>query len=298
MSNLKLVSIITPTYNRADLIGETMDSILSQDYPNLEYIIIDDGSRDETEKVVNKYKKKFSKRKIVYLKQKNTGETRAVNKGFSLAHGDIIAVINSDDPLLPKAINTIAMYMQKNPRVLAVYPDWEVIDEFSKVKDKVNVENFNYIKMLKEYYCMPGPGTFFKRECIKLTNGRDPALKYTADFAFWLKIGMYGEIARIPKTLATFRVHSGSQGLYAKGDEMAKERISLVSKIYSDPDLPQEAQSVRSASLSSAYYVAGKESIEFLQKIKYYFNSFLINPANFFGKVRYEGIKLKKRLNI
>ena len=85
-----LVTIITPAYNRADLIEETIHSVLEQKYPNLEYIIIDDGSKDNTLKVIKKYKDK-----VKIVSQKNMGETRTVNKGFSLAHGDIIAVINS-----------------------------------------------------------------------------------------------------------------------------------------------------------------------------------------------------------
>jgi len=112
MNKIPLVTIITPTYNRAGFLAQTAESILSQDYSNIEYIIVDDGSTDNTKKIVFQIKNKYKKRKIVYIKQKNAGETAAVNKGLSLAKGEIIAIINSDDPLLPGSVDEIVEYLK------------------------------------------------------------------------------------------------------------------------------------------------------------------------------------------
>lgn len=286
-----LVTIITPAYNRADLIEETIKSVLDQQYPNLEYIVIDDGSKDETYKITKKY---ASKTVHVY-KQKNMGETRTVNKGFSLAHGDIIAVINSDDPLLPNSIQAIVTYMQDHPDVLAVYPDWMMIDGKGKEIQRVNPAEYDYLNMLAQHYCIPGPGTFFRKRTIDLTGGRSLDFKYVADFAFWLKLGMYGKLAHIPQTLATFRVHAGSQGIYAKGDMMAQEHKKLVDWVYHDPDLPKEALSVKRQAYSSAYFHAGRESTELPKKYTYYLKAFLLSPEIFLGKMRYELVKMKYR---
>ncbi len=292
-----LVTIITPTYNRSSLLSKTIDSILNQNYKNIEYIVIDDGSTDDTERIVRNFQKiNREGKKLVYVKQKNMGETKAVNKGFSLARGEIIAVINSDDPLLPGCVSLIIEYLDQNPSILAVYPDWEMIDIHSKKIQSVHPADYNYLTSLKEHYCMPGPGTFFRKKAIELTGGRDSRFHYIADFAFWLKLGMYDELHHLPKTLATFRIHSGSQGVFKKGQNMASEHKALVDLLFSDPDLPKEAQVLKSAAYSSAYYVAAKESIGFSQQIKYYFYSFVTNPINFLGKIRYEGVKLKSRL--
>jgi glycosyltransferase involved in cell wall biosynthesis len=94
-----LVTIITPAYNRANYLDETIQSILNQDYPNLEYIVLDDGSKDNTVEVLKKYRGR-----IIWETHPNIGETRTVNKGLSMAHGDIIGIVNSDDPLLPGAV--------------------------------------------------------------------------------------------------------------------------------------------------------------------------------------------------
>ncbi len=284
---LPLVTIITPAYNRADLIEETIKSILDQKYPNLEYIIIDDGSKDDTYKVIQKY---ASKRVHVFT-QKNMGETRTVNKGFSFAKGEIIAVINSDDPLLPSSIQTMVAYMEEHPRVLAVYPDWVMIDSNGKNIQKVHLAEYSYRKMLAEHYCIPGPGTFFRRKAIELTGGRNVAFRYIADFAFWLKLGMYGPLAHIPKTLATFRVHAGSQGIYAKGELMAAEHKKLVDWIFADKDIPTEALVDKGQAYSSAYFHAAKESTKFLRVMLFYFFSFFANPTTFMRKIRYEIVK-------
>ncbi len=290
---MPLVTIITPTYNRASLLEETMESILSQKYPKLEYIIVDDGSIDNTREVVAKFQKKY-KKTIRYIKQKNNGETSAVNKGFSLAKGKYIAVINSDDPLLPGSISEIIEYLEEHSPILAVYPDWEMIDEKSHPIQAVHPADYDYLIMLKEHYCMPGPGTFFHKKVLELTGGRSKKYRYLADFAFWLKAGMYGQLYHLPKTLATFRVHNGSQGIYAKGKEMAQEHKKLVDDIFKDSHLPKEAFKVRQAAYAAAYFHAAKESGSFLQSLQYYFLSLFTNPFAFASKVRYEFTKIKQ----
>lgn len=283
-----LVTIITPAYNRADLIEETIKSILDQKYPNLEYIIIDDGSTDNTLAVIKKYKDK-----VTILSQKNMGETKTVNKGLSLAKGEIVAVINSDDPLLPGAIQEMVAYLEKHTDVLAVYPDWRMIDGQSHIIQEVHPVDYDYVRMLAEHYCIPGPGTFFRKKAIEITGGRSLQFRYIADFAFWLKLGMYGKLAHIPKTLATFRVHAGSQGIYAKGEQMAQEHTRLVSWVYAHKHLPKEVMRVKRQAFASASFHAAKESMRFSHIVRYYLDCIFYDPRVFIKKIRYELVKLK-----
>lgn len=284
------ISIITPVYNRGVLIKETIDSILDQSYPNLEYIVVNDGSTDDSLKVIRKYGNKLK-----VINQENQGETTAVNRGLKMATGEIIGIINSDDLLLPHALKEITSYMLKNPSVLAVYPDWKAIDEKGDTLKIVNVEDYNFLKMIKEHYCMPGPGTFFRRKALMLANGRNEQFQYIADFAFWLKLGIHGTLSHLPKVLAAFRMHSKSQGIYAKGNDMAKEHKLLVDWIYHDYDLPQEANRFKKAAYASAYFHAAKESKGFYQKCKYFIESFLTNPITFAQKLKYEIVKIKSQ---
>ena len=118
-----LVTIITPAYNRADYLRETIESILQQDYPNVEYIVLDDGSKDNTVELLEEYTGR-----LIWESHKNMGEIRTVNKAYGMAKGEYIAVINSDDPLLPGAISAVVDTFLNNPDVLVVYPDWQYID--------------------------------------------------------------------------------------------------------------------------------------------------------------------------
>jgi len=248
---LPLVSVITPAYNRASYLDETIQSVLSQDYPRIEYIVLDDGSTDNTREVLEKYTGR-----LVWETHPNMGETRTVNEGWSMARGEIVAVVNSDDPLLPGAIAEAVAFMQVRPDILVAYPDWNMIEPDSKVRRHVQVLEYDYLYMLRRHYCTVGPGAFIRRKASELTEMRDPEFKYVADFEYWLRLGLYGKFARIPKTLATFRNHPDSASVSKKGTAMADEHIRLMEKFYSRPGLPPEVRKVRREAFAWAHYEA------------------------------------------
>jgi glycosyltransferase involved in cell wall biosynthesis len=245
------VSVITPAYNRASLLEETIQSVLSQDYPNLEYIVLDDGSTDGTLEVIKKYDGQ-----IRWDSHPNMGETRTVNKGFSMATGEIIGVINSDDPLLPGAIRELAAKLVAEPEVLVVYPDWDIIDEHGKFLQNEKTRDYDYAGMLRDWHCVPGPGTFFRQSVVRKLSGRDPQFRYVADFDFWLRAGLIGPFARVAKTLATFRMHPDNATTTGRGASMALEHVRLVKKIYSLPNISREALQVKRETFGSAYFLA------------------------------------------
>lgn len=240
MKKYPLVTVITPTYNRAYLLEETIRSVLSQDYPNIEYIVLDDGSIDETAKIIEKFKDK-----IIWKSHKNIGEVRTVNKGFSLAHGEIIGVVNSDDPLLPGAISEIVKFMTENPKIIVVYPDWVKINEKSKEIEKVKTRNYSYEYMLSEHDNVTGPGTFFRKIILDKLKGRDILFKYVSDYDFWLRAGLIGDFSRIPKILATSRMHSGQATLKNKSYKMAMEHVLVLNKIFSLPNFPASLNKIK-----------------------------------------------------
>lgn len=252
MTSQPLVTIITPTYNRANYIAETMESVLGQKYQNLEYIVLDDGSVDDTSSILKTYESR-----IIWERHANMGEANTVNKGFRMSHGDIIGIVNSDDPLLPNAIEKIVEFMRLHPDVGVVYPDWNVIDANGGVIQQVRAADYGYIDMLRWYRCLPGPGTFFRKNIVDALQGRDPQFKYVSDFDFWLRAGLITPFARLPQTLATFRVHPASTTVSQAGYAMAEEYIALIHKIYAQPDLLPEVLDVKKEAYSSAYYAAG-----------------------------------------
>ena len=247
-----IVSIVTAAYNMEALVEETIRSVLAQDYPNLEYIVLDDGSKDGTRDVIAR----FADRARVES-HPNMGETRTVNRGFELARGEIVGVVSADDPLMPGAIRKIVSVFQARPEVVVAYPDWLMIDGEGKVLKEIKTFDYDYVDMVRWHHCVPGPGALFRRSVVTALHGRDPQFRYVADFDFWLRAGLLGPFARVPETLAKYRWHAGSTSAAQQNLLMGEEHIRLVRKLYDLPGLPPEVQRVRREAFSSACYIAG-----------------------------------------
>lgn len=283
MNSLPLVSVITPTYNRADYIVETIESVLSQNYPNLEYIVLDDGSKDNSREILAEYTGR-----IIWESHLNMGEVRTVNKGFEMAYGEIIGIVNSDDPLLPGAIVNIVKFMVENPQIGIVYPDWNLIDAGGKVIEHIQTFDYSYINMLRWHHCMPGPGTFFRKKIVDRLQGRDLQFRYVSDFDFWLRAGLVTEFARLPQTLATFRIHPASTSVGETNQNMAEEHITLINKIFSLPNLSPNVLKIKAEAYSSAYYIAGCvcQSCSYEIRSKYFWAAIRYSPLNYLKEYR------------
>jgi glycosyltransferase involved in cell wall biosynthesis len=271
-----LVSIITPTYNRACFLDETIRSVLAQDYRPIEFIVIDDGSVDDTRDVLAKYSGD-----VAWWTHENIGETRTVNEGLRACAGDIIAVVNSDDPLRPGAISEGVAFLRDRPHVLVAYPDWDYIGTDSEVLAHVRVPEFDYVHMVRSHHCLVGPGALMRRRVVALEKGRDPVYRYVGDFEFWLRVGLHGPFARIPRTLATFRVHTDSASQASLGRRMASEHLEMMRRYYSRADLPREILAVRRAAFASAHFVAaGSSGDSRWTALRHYGCTMLLDPKN------------------
>jgi len=129
MSEQPLVSIVTPSFNQVKYLEETIRSVLEQDYPKIEYIVIDGGSTDGSVEVIRKY----ADRLAYWVSEADRGQTDAINKGFATAHGSILAWLNSDDTYKPGAVSEAVAYLQNHPNIGMVYGDLDFIDEQSKI---------------------------------------------------------------------------------------------------------------------------------------------------------------------
>jgi glycosyltransferase involved in cell wall biosynthesis len=281
---LPLVSVITPAYNREALLDGVIRSVLDQDYPNVEYIVLDDGSTDGTLNVIKRHEGK-----IRWETHENVGEARTVNKGLGMAKGEIVGVVNSDDPLLPGAISTLVTYLLAHPDVLVAYPDWVVIDDDGETIQRIATYEYDYANMIRWHHCMPGPGTFFRRAVIEKLGGRDPNFRFVGDFDFWLRAGLLGSFARVPATLATFRYHPESYSTSQLGRAMADEHIRLADKLFAAPNLPPEVRKIKREAYSSAYYIAGTQcgdGAPSLAKRRYFLRALWYAPYKYLGEYR------------
>jgi len=271
---IPLVTIITPTYNRASFLDETVNSVLSQDYPNIEYIVLDDGSKDNTKEVMAKYQER-----VIFESHQNLGETRTVNKGFEMAKGEFICVVNSDDPILPGAITKMISALRADPDALAVYPDWVEIDPQSMPIKEMRLPDYDIFNMLNDFNVAMGPGNIFKRSVLEKYGFRDTNRRYTGDLEFWFRLASRGKLLHFPEVLATHRTHPHSASVSDKSSKMAEELLSIVKPLFSSGLLPKEIQDRQAKILSRAYY----ESIfycpnEPARKLKYSMLSFFYDP--------------------
>ena len=170
--NLPRVTIVTPAYNQADYLSETIDSVLAQDYPNIEYIVIDDGSTDNTREVLEQYEGR-----IRWESQANIGQAATLNKGWEMGSGEIFGYLSSDDLLKPHAISESVSFMLKNPEAILVYPDYDLIDATGKFIRRINTLDFDYGNMVLNLVCYPGPGALFWKRFFYIAGGWNAGLQ-------------------------------------------------------------------------------------------------------------------------
>lgn len=262
---LPLVSILTPTYNRASFLTETIESVLGQDYPHIEYIVLDDGSQDNTHAVVQSYGSR-----VRYVHHENIGETRTVNKGLQLAEGEIVCVVNSDDPLFRRdAVRLAVDFLHSHPQALMAYPDWVSIDECGKVLREMRLPDYTFERMFTRRNVALGPGLFIRRSAIEIVGLRDESLRYTGDLDYSFRLAAAGEIVHIPYVLATHREHAAAASSSAKGRTMAHEVARLGEFYIKHPSLPAAIRAQRRRMLAKwhceALFYAGGDHKAFLK---------------------------------
>jgi len=291
--NELLVTVITPAYNRADYLDETIQSVLKQDYPNLEYIVLDDGSKDNTIEILRKYDDQ-----LIWNKHPNMGETRTVNKGLSMAQGEIIGIVNSDDPLLPGAVSAAVEVLQKSPDAILAYPDWNEIGPNSELIQRVCLPAYNIANMLVDGNVSMGPGVFFRRCVIEKLGVRDIQLKYTGDLEFWFRLALHGQFLHISESLATHRVHPASASVSDQGKQMADEIVKVVNKILTNPKCPPELKLMQNKLYSRVHHTATLYcGSDVLALTKHFALSFWFSPRDFFiGVFKYLPGAFRKRI--
>ena len=154
------VSIITPSFNQGRFLEASIRSVLSQTYPNIEYILVDGGSKDESAAIMEKYRERFA----WCVSEKDKGHADALNKGFSHATGDILAWLNSDDVYFPDAVAEAVAILADRPEVGMVYGDADLIDNSGATIGQFGAKQTGYRQMLRGSVHIPQASTFFRAD--------------------------------------------------------------------------------------------------------------------------------------
>jgi glycosyltransferase involved in cell wall biosynthesis len=209
-----LVTIVTPSYNQADYLERTILSVLNQDYPNIEYIVIDGGSTDGSIDIIKKYEDRLS----YWISEPDTGQSNAINKGFKNATGEIFNWLNSDDLLMPSATTIAVHYLTNHSEYGMVYGDRLVVDENDQVLACVELPSFRP-SLLRFGRFLPQETSFFRRDLWRRANGLDEDLHISMDRDLWLKFIKIGKLYHIPFILGSWRQHASAKSYLAFGPQ-------------------------------------------------------------------------------
>lgn len=226
-SAIPKISIVTPSFNHGKFLEQTIDSILSQNYPNLEYIIIDGGSNDNSVNIIKKYEK-FLK---YWCSEKDDGHYAAVNKGFQLATGDIFAWLNSDDMYCQDAFTTVASIFTAYPQVSWISAlhqvVWDVQGRCKKVRyipgfsKEIFLDGHSFTKKYSGMGFIQQESTFWRRQLWHKAGGLRTQFKLAGDFDLWARFYQHEELYGITHKLGGFRFHGANRSL--QSDDYTKE---------------------------------------------------------------------------
>jgi glycosyltransferase involved in cell wall biosynthesis len=247
------VTVLIPTYNRAEFLDDAIESVLGQDYERLELLVLDDGSSDRTPKLLEGYAERQPAARFRWARHDNMGQARTLNRGFEMAKGDVVGYLSSDDMLLPGAVPKLAAVFAAEPDVVVAYPAWDYVDEGGKKIDSVMPEEFTLLHAIKTSDPVIGPGALLRRSAIDQVGGWDPKIIYSADFEFWVRVSSLGKFRRVPEILSHYRWHDGMTGRLSEGIQIALERVGIVDRVYASPDVSEELREVEAEAYRSAY---------------------------------------------
>ena len=206
-----LVSIVTPSFNQARYIEATIQSVLSQDYPRLEYLIVDGGSTDGTVEIIKQYEGRLA----WWVSEKDQGQTDAINKGFGRAQGQILAWLNSDDTYEPGTVSAAVKYLLDHPDVGMVYGDCNFINDDGRVIGKFGSAQTDYRLLRRGYVHIPQQTMFFRAEWWKHLGPLDPSFYFAMDYDLWTRLAAHTELKYVPQTWANFRLHTTGKTIVA-----------------------------------------------------------------------------------
>lgn len=207
-----LVSVVTPSYNQGRYLEKTLLSVLEQDYPRIEYIVVDGASNDSSVDVIKRYAHRLS----YWVSENDKGQTDALNKGFAQAKGQILAWLNSDDLYAPGAISAAVSYLQAHPKVGMVYGDLDFIDENDHVIGKFNAAQTDLARLRRGYVHIPQPATFFRAELWRQVGPLDPTFYFAMDYDLWVRLAKVTSFQYLPgRAWAQFRLHSDTKTVTA-----------------------------------------------------------------------------------
>lgn len=230
LPELPLVTIVTPSYQQAHYLEQAISSVLDQDYPNLEYFVMDGGSADGSREIIERY----ANRLAGWVSERDAGQAEAINKGLSRATGEIVAWLNSDDYYLPGALRRAVKALQEHPSAGLVYGNVFSVDGRGRA---FNLQTFRPYSLedLMVFRIISQPAVFMRRSILAQAGLLDPSYHLLLDHQLWLRMACLAPLVYIPEALAAARYHPKAKNL-ARAADFGAEAFRLLAWMESAPE--------------------------------------------------------------
>jgi glycosyltransferase involved in cell wall biosynthesis len=246
--SLPTISIVTPTLNQGGFIRQTIDSVLSQEYPALDYRVLDAGSRDGTLETLASYGGR-----LAWQSAPDRGQTDAINRGWAAGGGEILAWINSDDFYLPGALAQVGRYFADHPQIDWLYGGCLLVNGKGEQTGRYPAREFDYMLLVRETHnFIPQPAVFLRRQVFQALGALDENLHFVMDFDYWLRAGLRHRAAYLPVPLAALRLHDSAKSV-AQLARFAHELVAVYQRYFASPSLPDAIQRVKRRAMSNIY---------------------------------------------
>lgn len=221
-SDLPCITIVTPSYNQAQFLRETIESLLSQDYPNLEYFVIDGGSTDGSVDIIREYEDRID----WWVSEEDKGQTDAINKGFTRASGDLLCWVNSDDVLFPGCLEAVARcYIQANHPDL-IHANIAYLDERGRITRLIRVPRQSRFFFFHGVWHGCAPCVFFGASLFRAVGGLNSDFDLSMDVDIWMRMMKAGaRVVHIPRYLGGFRWHGASRSTQSLRSRTTRENV-------------------------------------------------------------------------
>lgn len=275
MTELPRVTIVTPSFNQAQFLEQTIQSVLGQDYPNLEYMVVDGASTDGSVEIIQRYADRLS----WWVSEKDRGQGEAINKGFARATGDIVGWLNSDDVYQPGAIATAVEAFRSRPEVGLIFGDVLAIDGENHVLNLMRCGDWG-LDELMSFHILNQPGVFMKRAVLEQAGYLDPNYHYMLDTHLWLRIAQIAPMMYVRKTLAAGRFHPLAKNL-AAAPRFGVEALRIVDWMQTQPVLAARFRQISRKVWAGAYRINARYLLDFGKSwpaLKFYIKSLVNYP--------------------
>jgi glycosyltransferase involved in cell wall biosynthesis len=228
---MTLVSIVTPSFNQAAYLEQTIRSVLGQDHHQLEYIIVDGGSTDGSVDIIKTYGNQLA----WWVSERDSGQAEAINKGMKRARGEIVAWLNSDDTYMPGAIEAAVRTFAAHPQAAMVYGNMLAIDERSRATNSLRYRQLSLEDLLC-FQIIGQPAVFMRRTAFESAGALDPSFHFLLDHQLWIKLARQGEIVHVNETWASARFHAAAKNR-AQAASFGRDAFRILTWAEGEPSL-------------------------------------------------------------